>query len=578
MKQKIKKWIQNVDGLVWMKLWAAIILGTYSYWVFSDLEIVFQSFFFVPKIFLPWIYFYGTDFYALKKTTALIVPLLMNIVLWAPCYRGYIFLRAILYVERITAIIWLFFWFFSIRFSGLNNPENNNVEIIILFIVCASCNEIAIYNLKKEEYKEKFSANFKTEPKMITLIVRTIVIFYLTIFPLLMLETMIQKKFLLNYARIETINFISIPEKNKPEQKIPYERIESPEFSRDNKMLAGKLKQDKDENNKFFIMDSASMQTIKILEVNNTIDKKNTNNSYAFTPDSKGLVVSNEEHKIKFTILDIATGEVDTRFSDPKNLLEKSPDVVDRVFSIRFNPSGKYFVINIQVKHRDFRLEVWDYEKGTLVHVEKIKGDFRRSTWLSEKNLGIFYMDDKKIQYKEILLNDDTALLVDNEKNTTRMLARDLIGNDFTIKHLALFGKNNIQIWNLEEEKEVFSLERPKNSEIKEVKIHPNNKYLIVVENLRNKMVKITYWNMDTGQKQKTFFVRSSLYWYGYVQLTDNGNKLLLIGDKVVIVLLKESFKNPQYDIRDFKLLILTTIIVAVIIYYDSKKKIVKIC
>lgn len=569
MKQK------NINYLIIMRIWAAVILAACCYWIFSEQEIEFQSLFFVPKIFLPWIYFYGTDFYALKKTTTLIVPLFMNIVLWFPCYRGYIFIRVILYVERIAAIFWILFWFPGMALSITRAFENTSrLLIILLFVCCATLNELVIANFKKEKYKEKFSAAFRTEQELIILIVRMIVIFYLTILSLLMLETIIQKKFFLNYARTEIVNFIIVQEENKPVQKIHYERIEAPTFSRNNKMLAGIIKSHKEDTKKLFIIDSASMQTIKIFEVNNTIDKKNTNNAYAFTPDSKGLVVSNGDQKIKFTILDIVSGKVDTRFSDPKNLLEKSPALVERVLSITFNPSGKYFIVSIKVNHQDYRLEIWDYEKGTLVHVEKIKGDFRRSTWLSEENLGILYEHDKNTQYKELLLDDNVALSVANAKSTTRMLSRYLVSNDFTIKYLARVNKYDVQIWNLEEKKETVFLKRSIAYHIKNIKLHPDGKQIIVFEALRNKMGRVTYWNIYTGQKQGTFFIKSPPDWYE-LQLIDNGNKALLIGsNKVVIVSSEDALKKPQYDVRNFLLITLAIFILQGLIYHRGNEEI----
>ena len=181
----ISTWIKKtkeISPLSWVRLGAAGTLLFLTYWIFLDLNINLSLF----KTLIPLSYLFKFQIVLPKKTSFLLLPILANIALWTPCYYSYIFLRMVIYAERIKLYIvigvCIVLSVLAIVFGHPNGISDTIGDVFVyLFIAISQLYwNIAIQSsMKTEVLKRRFQVEHMSDQILIKKIRLMLVIFFI---------------------------------------------------------------------------------------------------------------------------------------------------------------------------------------------------------------------------------------------------------------------------------------------------------------------------------------------------------------------------------------------------------------
>ena len=531
--------------LILMRILAAAVLILLVTLLYLDIEIRITQL----SVLIPFVYLFMKNIYWTPKIAILIVPLMVNIALWMPRYSSYIFLRVALYVERIKLYCAVpFTLILLIKGVSLSHkPVFWGYIALVLFNLLLLCiNRIAINALHEYDYKEYFGADLESELDMKILVRKLAIVFCIIIACAIISESIYRRHLLPNYNVITTREFqfpyLKTSNKNNVanySDKLSVNVGNRTRLSQDNKMLLMRMRTLDDEGMDLFVFDIDNLENIYRLQTPLVDKASRTILGYTFTPDGKYVVVGDQlqaNSKIKFQVLELATGKSNDRFGDYKRRL-KPLAKDDIVRNIKFNPNGNYFVV---VTNK--QIEVWDYQKGIPIYTDNLPVPLISIKWVSDTTF--ITSDKQKNRYVANIytISSNNSVTVDNRYILDQTLERrDLYdpkehrqySTKLTTSNKYLYYAKELSIWDVANEQKLFTITRSSN--IVDSAFHPNNKDMVILEQLDNKTFRVVIWDIVKQCKEREIIL-PQLDWNGSMHLVDNGKKIMLIGKKMYLI------------------------------------------
>lgn len=531
--------------LILMRVVAAIVLMLLATLLYLDIEIRITQL----SVLIPFAYLFMNHIYWTPKIVILIVPLLVNIALWTPRYSSYVFLRVALYVERIKLYCAVpFTLILLIKGVSLSHkPIFWGYIALVLFNLLLLCfNRIFINALHGYAYKEYFQADHEPEVDMKIFVRKLSVVFCIIIACSIISESIYRIHLLPNYNIVTTREFQFHYLKTKHENnvvnysdKLSIKVGNRIELSQDHKMLLMRMRSLDDEGMDLFVFDMDNLENIYRLQTPIVEKASRTIVGYTFTPDGKYVVVGDQlqaDGKIKFQVLELATGKRDDRFGDYKRKL-KSLGKDDIVRNIKFNPNGNYFAVITNKQ-----IEIWDYHKGIPIYTADLSAQLFSMKWLSDA--AFITSDKQKNRYAADIytIADNNSVTVENKYIIDQTPVRkDLYdpkeyrkySTKLTTSNKYLYYTKELSVWDISNEQKLFTMTR--NSNIVDSAFHPNNKDMVILEQLDNKTFRVVIWDIVKQRKDREI-VLPKLEWNGLMYLVDNGKKIMLIGKKMYLI------------------------------------------
>lgn len=531
--------------LILMRILAAAVLILLVTLLYLDIEIRITQL----SVLIPFVYLFMNHIYWTPKIAILIVPLMVNIALWMPRYSSYIFLRVALYVERIKLYCAVpFTLILLIKGVSLSHkPVFWGYIALVLFNLLLLCiNRIAINALHEYDYKEYFGADLESELDMKILVRKLAIVFCIIIACAIISESIYRRHLLPNYNVITTREFqfpyLKTSNKNNVanySDKLSVNVGNRTRLSQDNKMLLMRMRTLDDEGMDLFVFDIDNLENIYRLQTPLVDKASRTILGYTFTPDGKYVVVGDQlqaNSKIKFQVLELATGKSNDRFGDYKRRL-KSLAKDDIVRNIKFNPNGNYFVV---VTNK--QIEVWDYHKGIPIYTDNLPVPLISIKWVSDTTF--ITSDKQKNRYVANIytISSNNSVTVDNRYILDQTLERrDLYdpkehrqySTKLTTSNKYLYYAKELSIWDVANEQKLFTITRSSN--VIDNAFHPNNKDMVILEQLDNKTFRVVIWDIVKQCKEREIIL-PQLDWNGSMHLVDNGKKIMLIGKKMYLI------------------------------------------
>lgn len=434
-------WAQRIQGITWLRWGAATVLILLCYWVFSDLDINFG----LISMLMPLTYLFTFDLYASKNgaispsVTVLLLPILVNIALWRPSYGSYLFLKIVLYAERIRLYCLVLLTPFVLLLAAKSSGGNFFLFFLVVIVpILIRLNTVLTDKFANEmccanhscDAKNFLGTKSRIRSAAIILIVTVIAITYLNI-----------GWGLKNYADMRTREFIySQPLKysdttsrdgkgflyenkyvyvNKPINSVKYDS----KFAADGTLIFLRTRSIDAADKEVFIFDTDSMQNIKILP---RYSSKESIGSNGFTPtrDGKYVIVGytvTPSSSVNFKVVNVATGEFDQRFIRPKTAVQSQDTRF--VDMIEFNKKGDYFAV---IMKSAAEVEIWDYLSGKLIYSEITPKGIKDFVWISDNKFLLSYYKNSQGQIGELyeyeVLKDGSV--VKREKKLLRQRCR----------------------------------------------------------------------------------------------------------------------------------------------------------
>lgn len=482
--------------LVWTRCSALLILLFMIYWVFSDVEFSYAFMFNIPMFYL----FYP-GVIAEKKVMTLILPLIVNIVLWRPSYKSYIFIRSVFYAERYKTIVIMAISLFGCAGSILFYIKVLPTYLLSVVMSASYCYCLSriLEKIHSEGYNELFQIDSESKKSILSENIFSVPAIYVSVFLLLAVESSIQVVYPPAMAMVRTY-------------QTENERMAdvSPDGKRflivfDAKSLNGDVG----------IFDIETGEKIKSMGLKNvefgmfTFDNKNIIVQKYNTP-SKGVN--------KLEVYNIESRAVSKQLKDPEGLFQYAT-------AMHFSSDGKYFATEGE------GIAVWNYDTGKMIAYDNTRKSVKRLKWLSENSYVVIQDISSKNEesdhrvYWNMVSQEDNITRVEKKEITQalRKKTRGLKGFNLSIEKggedkvvmIIINGepfdgiryhKSIVTLWNVETEEEIFSIES--NYRMLNAEFLPDKKNFMTCEELRNGRRRITFWNVETKQKGNVILVQ----------------------------------------------------------------------
>ena len=564
------EWTKNVKDITWLRIVAAVFFLVLAAGILTDWEDNAIAF----KILIPFTYLYTWANTSIKDISVLIVPLLINLALWIPCYTSYVFLKVVFNIEYIKFLIVLPPLLLILPFSALFQ-RNNPAPIFFISLITFFIVKNLFSKLKKEEQVKYFKADNISEKRQVWTLRIMLCSLGLIVFSGHILDMYVARDSLVVYTPVQTYE-LHYPKLNHKEatskNNSSYIYSEKPissiadkaKLSPDGKSILVRISSQDDDGKDLFIFETDNFTNTKILQTPKIEQANRTTSGYTFTNDGKYIVVGDEPTKgakIKFQVLDIATGKRDDRFSDPKELSKLHLSTgIQGVSTIKFSPSGKYFAVVMKAAKI---IEIWDYEKKELTCTELLTEKIESFVWLTDEKFLIiheFYRrnkgyvgrvlecDIKDVSIAKRLRNDISESLLVHLYKTSVSMKSSMNGeyvSIYTSKDTTGQGDNpvdRLSVWNVETAKKLFEVDTI--DVIKDTAFYSDSKKILIFTMLYNNKGKISIWDIVTGKKEKELSTsklsnskdKQTPY---KVKLIDNDRRLMIIGEVVYIISLE---------------------------------------
>lgn len=461
-------------------------------------------------------------YYQPQKIFVVFLPFLFNIALWRQNFITYVFIRSVIFIEacRIFVAVIINGWIIVYCILGFSE----HVKFVAALSSFSYFGFLIYMNkiFRKPEWRRIYYEKSESTPTAIKKAMAVVLAVYILLFVLHLIEENDQNK---QFAATENIvKYYALGQPNEKEYAGYRHRLRMSStgefFSNvyEEKSYAGNV-------GIFDIKTGELIKNINIGDITYSIISKNGKSVFAVKRFTE--TINDPEGRGVFEEWSIISGNKIRDFYATDAMLKRDMGQGYYIREISFSEHGTY------VSAEGRGVAIWDHRSGELIAYYNDDIKRKQLLWMSDTMYMVMemgnYTDDygnQRIHVGEVSTNKQfiktkkenmTVDLLKKTKDLSKMKGYIKKGIDKNIVAVVIGGipengvlrqKIYFDIWDVENEKKIFSLENP--YEILGVLFYPDGEHVLLLEEMYGEKRRISVWNIKKNIKEKSYYFLDS--------------------------------------------------------------------